>query len=87
MQKLGCTGCHVEKLVIEHDRRVADVDTRFDPEHGIFNRLFATATPLFTALDDGTGLPARLVPNGRSFVVEGFYSDLKRHDLGPTDSE
>ena len=29
---------------IEHDRRVADVDTRYDADRGIFNHLFATAT-------------------------------------------
>ena len=43
-------------LLIHHDRRVADVETVFDPARGNFNRLFATATPLFTdACRDGTG--------------------------------
>ena len=44
-------------LRIDRDRRVADVETAYDPERGVFNRLFATATPLFTSIDDGSGLP------------------------------
>src|SRR5262249_10827111 len=40
-RNLGCARCHVPDLTIDHDRRVADVETAFDPEHGIFNRLFA----------------------------------------------
>ena len=47
MEQIGCTSCHIPDLRIEHDRRVADVDTVFDPMRGIFNRLFATAVPLF----------------------------------------
>jgi Di-haem oxidoreductase, putative peroxidase len=82
MNDIGCTTCHVQKLVIAHDRRVADVETRFDPERGIFNRLFATATLLINTVDDGDRFP-QLLPKGNSFVVEGFFADLKRHDLEP----
>jgi Di-haem oxidoreductase, putative peroxidase len=81
MKTIGCTGCHVQNLRIEHDRRVADVDTRFDPERGIFNRLFATATTLFNAVPDGQFFP-QLLPRNQPFVVHNFFSDLKRHDLG-----
>jgi hypothetical protein len=38
MDGFGCTGCHRASLPIEKDRRVADVETRYDPTRGIFNR-------------------------------------------------
>ncbi len=82
MRQIGCTSCHVEQLVVESDRRVADVQTEYDREKGIFNDLFATATTLFEELDDGQPFP-KLLPQGNAFVVENFFSDLKRHDLGP----
>lgn len=53
MKRIGCTGCHVQDLVIEHDRRVADVTTSFDPERGIWNRLFPEAETLFESHPDG----------------------------------
>ena len=82
LREIGCTDCHKPNLRINSDRRVADVETVYDPEQGIFNQLFATATTLFTSEDDGNEFPL-LQPNGDSFVVRNFYSDLKRHDLGP----
>lgn len=82
MQQIGCTDCHVQNLTIDSDRRVADVETEHDPVNGIFNRLFATAQTRFTVVDDGHEFP-KLLPEGNSFVVESFFSDLKRHDLGP----
>ena len=83
MSEMGCTSCHRPTLVIEHDRRVADVETRFDAERGNFNRLFATATPLFHEVDDNRGLPALRMPNRARFEVHNIYADMKRHDLGP----
>jgi hypothetical protein len=83
MTNIGCTGCHVPTLTINNDRRVADVETNFDPFNGIFNDLFAVATTLFHMENDGTGFPPLLLPNEDTFVVENFFSDLKRHDLGP----
>jgi len=82
MKEIGCTSCHIQNLVIENDRRVADVETEFDRQRGIINRLFATASILFDEVDDGNEFPM-LVPQGNEFVVENFFSDLKRHDLGP----
>ena len=82
MHQIGCTDCHVPDLTIQHDRRVADVETHFDPKQGIFNRLFATVTPLFDVVPDGQSYP-QVVPKGGSFTVKNFFSDLKRHDLGP----
>ena len=82
MRQIGCTSCHKPRLVIESDRRVADVETVYDSEQGIFNEMFATATTLFTSEDDGHEFP-KLLPTGERFVVENFFSDLKRHDLGP----
>ncbi|HJR61015.1 MAG TPA: di-heme oxidoredictase family protein [Vicinamibacterales bacterium] len=83
MQKVGCTGCHVPDLTVTRDRRVADVDTVFDPVRGHFNRLFATARGLFTAVQDVPGHPALKLPSQGSFVVRNVYTDFKRHDLGP----
>jgi hypothetical protein len=79
----GCAVCHIPDLTIARDRRVADVDTVYDEERGIFNRLFATATPLFTLFNDGTGLPPLRTPAYRPFVVKNIFTDFKRHDLGP----
>ena len=62
---------------------MADLETVYDPSRGIFNSLFATATPLLNDVDDGTGLPHLKLPAGNPFVVQDFLSDLKRHDLGP----
>jgi di-heme oxidoreductase (putative peroxidase) len=82
-QKSGCTSCHVTDMTINHDRRVADVETVYDPAKGIFNTLFATAAPLFQDVDDGTGQPHLKIPLGNSFVVKDILADFKRHDLGP----
>jgi hypothetical protein len=82
-QRAGCSSCHIADLTINHDRRVADLETVYDPVHGIFNSMFATATPLYREVDDGTGLPHLKVPLGNSFVVKDIFTDFKRHDLGP----
>jgi hypothetical protein len=81
MNTIGCTSCHVQNLTINRDRRVADVETVYDPARGIFNDLFATASTLFHPVADGNPFP-QLLPNEGSFVVRNFFSDLKRHDLG-----
>jgi hypothetical protein len=81
---IGCDSCHKLDLTITRDRRVADVETRFDPARGNpFNRLFATATLQLTASDDGSGHPALKRPNLAPFVVRNILTDFKRHDLGP----
>ncbi|MFN0006719.1 MAG: di-heme oxidoredictase family protein [Planctomycetota bacterium] len=80
---IGCAECHVPDLLIQRDRRVADVETRYDPTNGIFNRLFATAVGHFTTADDGSGFPARKDPSLQPFLVERIFTDFKRHDLGP----
>lgn len=84
-QEAGCTVCHVPDLVIDHDRRVADVETRDDPvqSNGMFNSFFAIASARFNVVDDGTGLPALKPASGQTFVVHDIYADFKRHDLGP----
>ena len=82
LERSGCTACHIQDLKINVDRRVADVETQFDRQKGIFNRLFATATTLFTAVNDGQPFP-QLVPQEKPFVVRNIFTDLKRHDLGP----
>ncbi|MCC7291057.1 MAG: hypothetical protein IT449_03230 [Phycisphaerales bacterium] len=81
-KSIGCTDCHVQNLLIEHDRRVADVETEFDKSEPGFNRLFATASPLFETKDDGSGLPLIKAPRGASFLVRNIFADFKRHDLG-----
>ncbi len=83
MDYIGCTNCHVQNHTIQSDRRVADVETVYDPVNGIFNRLFATAETRFVVVDDGEEFP-QLLPEGNSFVVRNIFTDFKRHDLGPT---
>lgn len=80
--EMECTTCHTPNLTIENDRRIADIETDYDPDRGAFNDLFATVTTMFTVEDDGNEFPL-LIPNSEEFVVENFFSDLKRHDLGP----
>jgi mono/diheme cytochrome c family protein len=81
--RIGCSSCHVANLTINHDRRVADLDTVYDPTRGIFNTLFATATPLVNVVSDGTPYPPLVQPAYKPFVVLDIYTDFKRHDLGP----
>jgi hypothetical protein len=82
-EQIGCASCHVPDLEIRQDRRVADVDTEYDPEHGGFNGLFATAATRFRVVEDGSGLPPVRRPSGGRFRVRGIFTDFKRHDLGP----
>ena len=83
-KQIGCNSCHVADLTVDHDRRVADVETAFDARHGIFNRLFATATPLVTVVPDGSGYPPGQAPRGGPFLVRNIFTDFKRHDIGPS---
>ena len=78
---IRCTGCHIQNLVIERDRRVADVETAYNPRKGIFNDLFAVATPLFQEVR-GSGSPPVKKPNEKRSLVKNIYADFKRHDLG-----
>jgi hypothetical protein len=81
--EIGCGSCHVPNLTINRDRRVADVETVYDPVNGIFNGLFATAAGRFVTQNDGSGHPPLKLPAQGSFTVQNLFSDLKRHDLGP----
>jgi mono/diheme cytochrome c family protein len=80
--KIGCGSCHVADMLIEHDRRVADLDTVYDPVRGNMNHLFATATALLHEINDGSGFPTIKLPIGGPFLVKDIYTDFKRHDLG-----
>ncbi|MBI1787597.1 MAG: thiol oxidoreductase-like protein [Acidobacteria bacterium] len=82
-EQTGCASCHIPDLQIDRDRRVADVETVYDPDKGIFNNLYATATPLFRVVDDGRGFPAMKLPKMEPFLVRNIFTDFKRHDLGP----
>jgi hypothetical protein len=83
-RQIGCATCHIQNLTINRDRRVADVETRWDPVRGNpITNLFATATAFFTQIDDGRGFPTLKRPNFGSFVVRNIFTDFKRHDLGP----
>jgi CxxC motif-containing protein (DUF1111 family) len=82
-ERIGCASCHMSDLQIDRDRRVADLETVYDPNRGNFNHLFATATPLIRIIDDGTGLPVRKVAARKPFLVKNIFTDFKRHDLGP----
>jgi hypothetical protein len=65
------------------DRRVADVETVYNPERGLFNNLYATAAPLIDAVDDRSGYPPMKQPKLQPFLVKNIFTDLKRHDVGP----
>jgi Di-haem oxidoreductase, putative peroxidase len=80
--RTGCSSCHISDMTINHDRRVADVETVYDPVNGVFNSLFATASTLYYTKDDGSGNPVLKLPVGNSFVVKDIFTDFKRHDLG-----
>jgi hypothetical protein len=83
-KEIGCAVCHIQNLTITRDRRVADVETRWDPVRGNpITNLFATATAFFTAINDGSGHPTLKRPNFGRFVVRNIFTDFKRHDLGP----
>lgn len=86
MDAAGCTECHVADFALNHDRRVADVDTKYDPVRGIFNHLYATATTRFTVYNDGDAYP-QLLPSGDRFRVRELFTDFKRHDMGPAFAE
>ena len=79
---IGCGTCHIQNLQINYDRRVANVDTAFDPAHGIFNRLFSSVTGLAITMSDGSSFPPLRPPAGGSFLVQNIFTDFKRHDLG-----
>jgi len=83
MEQIGCTQCHISDLPLTHDRRVADVETRYDPRQGGLNGLFAMATPLHGEVDDGSGFPPVKLPLRQPFLVRDMFTDFKRHDLGP----
>ncbi|HKU89853.1 MAG TPA: di-heme oxidoredictase family protein [Steroidobacteraceae bacterium] len=83
LNQIGCTACHIPNMVVNRDRRIADVETRFDPQRGIFNQLFAVASLQVSENDDGSGNPTIKIPNNSSFTIRNFYADMKRHDVGP----
>jgi len=82
LNQIGCTACHIPNMVITRDRRIADVETNFDPQRGVFNQLFAVASLQVSENDDGSGHPTIKIPNRSSFFVRNFYADMKRHDVG-----
>jgi len=82
MRAAGCTACHVQNFDIAHDRRVADADTEYDADRGIFNHLYTTVTPLFDTVRDADAHP-KLTPHGGHFMATNLFTDFKRHDLGP----
>lgn len=81
-ERIDCVRCHIPNLTINTDRRVADLDTKFDSEKGNLNGLFSTAVPLFTVKADASGFPSMKRPQGGEFVVKNIFTDFKRHDLG-----
>lgn len=84
MSTIGCTDCHIQNLTINVDRRVADVETNYDPNQGIYNEMFAVANGSFVD-DNSDPNPENhtRLPAFGSFTVENIFTDLKRHDLGP----
>jgi hypothetical protein len=85
--QIGCNTCHIQNLTINQDRRIADVETVYDPVNGIFNDLFGTAALRLVETRDDPNLPTLKLPALQSFVVRNFFADLKRHYLGPNFEE
>ena len=83
----GCASCHIPDLQIRRDRRVADVETVFDPNRGNFNRLFATAQLLLANSSSIGRADMVKIPAQQPFLVRNIFTDFKRHDLGPNFSE
>jgi CxxC motif-containing protein (DUF1111 family) len=82
--QIGCARCHIPDLLINRDRRVADVETVFDTTNGNpFNNLFATATAQLANPSSIGQAGVAKVPAFRSFLVKNIFTDFKRHDLGP----
>ena len=81
--QIGCNSCHMANFHVNHDRRVADIETVHDSVHGIFNNLFSTASTLINVIDDHHGFPPLKEPQDNPFLVEDIFTDFKRHDLGP----
>jgi mono/diheme cytochrome c family protein len=81
-ERIGCSQCHIPDLQIAQDRRVADVETSYDPEHGVFNSLFATPASLVNVLDDHSGFPTLKQPKLQPFLVRNIFTDFKLHNLG-----
>jgi mono/diheme cytochrome c family protein len=82
-QHIRCARCHRPDLLLNQDRRVADVETIYDPNHGVFNNLFATAMPLNVSINDNSSFPPLRRPKLDSFPVRNIFTDFKRHDVGP----
>jgi hypothetical protein len=74
-------------LTINHDRRVADLETVYDPVNGVFNSLFATATPLMITKDDGSGQPLLKLPAGGSFVGKDIFTTSSAMTWAPTSTK
>src|SRR6266851_3061318 len=81
--RIGCSSCHVADLTINHDRRVADLETNYDPARAcgppldacFFNALFASASAFVREVDDGSGLPHLKLPQENSFLVKDIFTD------------
>jgi Di-haem oxidoreductase, putative peroxidase len=82
-EEIGCALCHRPNFEVQRDRRVADVETAYDPEQNGFNGLFATARARVKEVEDHPVLPPQQRPAHRRFRVQGIFTDFKRHDLGP----
>jgi hypothetical protein len=81
--QIGCNSCHIQNLTVNQDRRIADVETVYDPVRGIFNDLFGTAALRLVEQRDDPNHPTLKLPALQPFVVRNFFADMKRHDLGP----
>jgi Di-haem oxidoreductase, putative peroxidase len=82
-EQVGCATCHIPNLRVDRDRRVAEVETAFDPAKGNFNRLFATARLLLANPTSVGQEGVAKVPAYQPFLVQNIFTDFKRHDLGP----
>ena len=68
---------------IRRDRRVADVETVYDPQRGLFNQLFATASAAIRHGRRPQRISAAQAADCSRSLVKNIFSDFKRHDVGP----
>lgn len=83
-QAVGCAECHIPTLTIDSDRRLADTLTLHNPQKSnvVLNELYTEASTKYYEVDDGMGYPPMKLPEGNPFVVQGIFTDFKRHDMG-----
>ena len=70
-------------LPIDHDRRVADVETAYDPDRGSSTACSRRQPRSSRRATMAAAFPTIKTPLGGAFLVRNIFTDFKRHDVGP----